>query len=462
MPTAPLIDLLARHGGLSGLAAAVRAGELRPEDLARAALARIAELDGDLHAFTQVFTEFPGGSGVRGALAGLPVAVKDNIDVGGRVTTLGRPARERPPATRDAVAVSRLTEAGAFVIGKTNLPELASSAVTGNIHYGDARNPWDPARTAGGSSGGSASAVAAGMAVAALGTDTGGSVLIPSALTGVCGLRPTHGRVSTEGVVPLSPTLDTVGLVAVTPDDLSVLLDVLLDGRQDVPSDGQPEVPPDAPDGTPPLRQVPGDGLAGLRVGVLTGWFDDAAEVDEGVRRQVAVAARDLTGAGASVQPVELPSASAVHPHARTLYAVEAAATFAELLEPGRTYAPTVEARRAHRYGPDDLARALEFRRAWQAELAAAFAGVDVLLTATTPITAPRIDIATEATTTALVRHTYPFCFAGTPALSLPAGTHDGLPVGLMLAGPPDSDRRLLSIGSACRAAGLLPFPAAP
>ncbi|MFI7635855.1 amidase [Nonomuraea sp. NPDC049400] len=444
MRAAPLLGLLTRHGGLSGLAAAVRAGELRPEDLARAALSRIAELDGNLHAFTQVFGEPPGSSGARGALAGLPVAVKDNIDVGGRVTTLGRPARERPPAARDAVAVSRLTKEGAFVIGKTNLPELASSAVTANAHYGDARNPWDPARTAGGSSGGSASAVAAGMAVAALGTDTGGSVLIPSALTGVCGLRPTHGRVSTEGVVPLSPTLDTVGLVAVTPEDLSLLLDVLLGDRE--------EVPPEVPDGARPPRALPEDGLAGLRVGVLTGWFDDPAEVDEGVRRQVAVAARGLTAAGASVQPVELPSAPAVHQHARTVYAVEAAAAFAELLEPGRTYAPTVEARRAHRYGPDDLARAREFRRAWQAELAAAFTGVDVLLTATTPVTAPRLDTATEATTTALVRNTYPFCFAGTPALSLPAGTHDGLPMGIMLAGPPGTDRRLLSIGrSACR-----------
>ncbi|MEO3830198.1 amidase [Actinomadura sp. B10D3] len=170
----------------------------------RAARERIAELDPSLHAFTQVLdTSGPvagGGSGREPA--GVPVAVKDNIDVVGTVTTLGRPVGERSPAARDAESVARLRAAGAVIAGKTNMPELASLAVTVNAHYGDARNPWDPDRTAGGSSGGSAVAVASGMAAAALATDTGGSALIPAALTGTCGFRPTYGRIGLDGVAP--------------------------------------------------------------------------------------------------------------------------------------------------------------------------------------------------------------------------------------------------------------------
>ncbi|MGW0802537.1 amidase [Nonomuraea sp. NPDC002799] len=435
MTEAPLHALLARHGGLAGLAAAVRDGTLPPAEPARAALSRIAALNPSLHAFTQVFTE-PGPGLLSGALAGIPVAVKDNIDVASHVTSLGRPLQEYEPAPRDAVAVARLKAADAFVAGKTNLPELASSAVTANAHYGDARNPCDESRTAGGSSGGSASAVAAGMAAAALGTDTGGSVLIPAALTGVCGFRPTHGRISVDGVVPLSPTFDTVGVIALTPADVTALLNVL---EEPAPPPGvlleEPAPPPAAP------------GLAGLRVGRLTGWFD---EIDGGVRDLLDGVAGRLAAAGAQVSPVELPSAPLVHRHARTIYAVEASAVYAGLLQPGRSYPPTVEARRGHRVRPEDLDRAREFRRMWQAETNAAFARFDVLLTATTPIVAPPIDGATEETTTALIRQTYPFCLAGTPAVSLPAGTLGGLPAGALLAAAAGADHRLLAVASAC------------
>ncbi|MEV8631989.1 amidase [Streptosporangium sp. NPDC051023] len=411
--------LLAEYGGIAGLAAA-------RTDLVRVALDRIAALDSELHAFTQVFTE-PDAPLGGGPLAGVPVAVKDNIDVGGRITTLGRPAAEREPAARDAEVVTRLRNAGAVVVGKTNLPEFASSAVTVNLHYGDARNPWDLERTAGGSSGGSASAVAAGMVAAALGTDTGGSTLIPAALTGVCGFRPTPGRISLDGVVPLSPSFDTVGVCAVDPADISQVHRVL-------------DVLDEAPARWP--------GLAGLRIGVLDGYF---LRADDDVLARLDATVGELAAAGAAVRSVTLPSAHLVLEHARVIYGFEVADVYAGLLDRDRTYAPAVEARRAHPYGPADLARATAFRDAWRAELAAAFAEVDVLLTATTPTTAPLIASAAEESTTALIRHTYPFCLAGTPALSLPAGRSRGLPIGVMLVAPPGEDHWLLGLGVACR-----------
>ncbi|GGT83682.1 amidase [Actinomadura citrea] len=434
MPTAPLHALLARHGGAAGLAAAVRGGEVAAAEPVRAARERIAALDPALHAFTQVLEATGpatgGGSGLE--LAGLPVAVKDNIDVAGTVTTLGRPVGERPPAARDAEAVARLRGAGAVVVGKTNLPELASLAVTVNAHHGDARNPWDPDRTAGGSSGGSAVAVASGMAAAALATDTGGSALIPAALTGVCGFRPTHGRIGLDGVAPLSPSMDTVGVIASHPADIAAVVRVL---------DGETGESPAAP------------GLKGLRVGVLTGWFQD--EASDGVLARVHQAVRGLVSAGASARPAETPSAHLVLRHARTIYRAETAASFAGLVQPGRSYAPAVEARRTNPHGPADLARARAFREAWRAELLSAFADADVLIAATTPITAPRLDAPENEATTALIRHAYPFCLAGVPVLSVPAGLDGGLPVGLMLAAPPGEDHRLLALGAVCHDAGL-------
>lgn len=426
----------AGEAAIAALAAEVRAGNVPASAFAEASLARIARLDPGLHAFTQVFDvtqAFEAGAADRtGPLAGVPIAVKDNIDVEGRVTTLGRPAGERPPAARDADAVSALRRAGAVVLGKTNLPEFASSAVTVNAHYGDARNPWDTRRTAGGSSGGSAVAVAARMVPAALGTDTGGSVLIPAALTGICGFRPTHGRIGLGGVVPLAPSLDTVGVLAAGPADLSALAGVLL--------------------GPPPPGPAGRTGLAGLRAGVLAGEF---LETEDGVRERVEAAVRDLEAAGVVTRPVELPSAARARRHGRAVYRAEAAEVLRRLLDPERTYAPEVEARRAASPHPAGLDEARAFRREWRAELAAAFADADVLVAPTVPTTAPLLDSATEEATRALVRHTYPFCFAGAPALSLPAGSHAGLPVGLMLVAPPGADHRLLAIGAACHDAGL-------
>ncbi|MBB4918437.1 amidase [Streptosporangium saharense] len=424
--TPPLRRLRLAHGGLAGLAEAVRSGALPADEPLLASLERVASQDPALHAFTQVLADAVPGT--EGPLAGLPIAVKDNIDVAGHVTSLGLPLDARPVAGRDAEVVTLLKEAGAVLVGKTNLPELASSAVTRNPHHGDARNPWDPERTAGGSSGGSAVAVAADMVAAALGTDTAGSTLIPAALTGVCGMRPTHGRLSTRGVVPLSPTFDTVGVMAWEPRDVALVFGVL---------DGSAGRTPAEVD------------LAGLRVGVLTGWFREA---EPGVLARFDEAVARLAEAGAVPVPVELPAAPVVRERARVIYTREVGAVYSDLLDEGdedTVYSASVERRRVP--GADDVgyARALRFREEWRREVEAAFADTDVLACPTTPITAPRIDTATEETTSTLMAFTYPFCLAGVPALSLPCGLQDGLPVGMTLVAPSGADLGLLDVGAA-------------
>lgn len=417
----PLDRIQDRRPDLAALAGAVRTGRQPWPELVAAVRRSIDERDRPLGVFTQVF-EPPPGPG-DGPLSGLPVAVKDNIDVGGHVTGQGRPLAERRPATADAEVVRALGAAGAWLVGKTNLPEFSSSAVTVNATFGAARNPAAPERTAGGSSGGSAVAVAAGLAVAALGTDTAGSVLLPAALTGISGFRPTHGTLSTGGVARLSPTLDTVGLMTRRARDLPLVLRVLT-----------------GTSAAPPAAGPTADVLRGLRIGVLRGHFREAGD---DVLAVADAALERLRGAGAAVVDVELAEAAAAWQHARTIYRHEAAAELARVLDPARRYAPTVEARRI---APptDETPAARDFQRRWRAVVAAA--GVDLLACPAAPAVAPPLAGLDAATEAALLRFTYPLCLAGVPVCTVPAGRIDGLPAGLMLAGRHGADLSLAAI----------------
>ncbi|HEY1668771.1 MAG TPA: amidase [Trebonia sp.] len=424
-----LRELLAEHGGGTGLAAAVRAGMVSAELPTAAARAQIARRDAELHAFTQVTDRT--ARAVHGPLSGLPLAVKDNIDVAGTVTSLGRPLAGRPPARADAPAVAALVRAGAVVVGKTNLPEFATSAFTGNAAFGETVNPWDVSRTPGGSSGGSAVAVAAGLSVAALATDTAGSAVIPAALTGAWGLRPSYGAIPVGGVAPLSPSLDTVGLIAADARTLAAHHAVLA---------GRAWTPPGDDTGS----------LRGLRVAVLGGWFADA---DPDVAQAVAGFAHRLADHGCRLHTAELPEAERAFGQARAIYATEAAASIARLAPPGPRYAASVERRRTARYGTVEVTAARNARGPWRRAAWSLFADADVLLCPVTPMTAPGLG-AGEDVTSRLVRLTYPFCFAGLPLVSVPGGWPGGLPAGVMLAGPPGGDDRLLRIATTIQDVG--------
>jgi aspartyl-tRNA(Asn)/glutamyl-tRNA(Gln) amidotransferase subunit A len=370
-----------------------------------------------------------------GPLLGVPIAIKDLFDTRGIRTTAGsRILRNRVPLA-DAAAVTRLRAAGVVIFGKTNLHEFAYGVSNANPWWGIARNPRDPQRSPGGSSGGSAIAVVAGLAAAALGSDTGGSIRIPAALCGCVGLKPTYGTVPVEGAMPLGWSLDHVGPLARTVEDAALFFDALAGGRT--------------------WSQAKRVRTAGLRVGMLAGSIFE--RVQPGVARQAEAAARALQRRGIRM---------------RSLTIKEMAWTVATQLVTLRAEASAIHARwlrsRPRAYGPDvrvrlqlgalvngaDYVLAQRMRAQIREALRRAFEEVDLLLLPSTPITAPiigertvRWGRETEPVDGALVRFTAPFNLTGAPTLSVPYGTDAGLPVGMQLVGRWHDEARLLAVG---------------
>jgi indoleacetamide hydrolase len=404
-----------------------------------------------------------------GPLHGLALTIKDNIDVEGWVTSAGTPAlrAHRPP--RSAGVVARLTAAGALVLGKNTLHELAHGTTSENAAWGPVRNPYDPARIAGGSSGGTAAAVAARIAPAGVGTDTGGSVRIPAALCGIAGFRPSTGRYPQDGIVPISHTRDTAGLLARTVADL-VLLDGVVGGIERVPA-------------AVPLR--------GLRLGVPRALFyhglDPAlAALTEAALVRLAAAGAvlveaDVAGLEALVGQVagvisdyEFPRDLAAY-LANSGSGVTLEAVIAELASADLRQTFAHEVRGPSAPSASDYLHALEVGRpAIQAAFRAHFDShaIAAVLFPTTALPARPIGAGPEIVVAgrrvkafaADLRNPRPATVAGLPALSLPIGlTPDGLPVGLELDGPAGSDGRLLAIGAALEALfGPLPPPQPP
>ncbi|HEV7664061.1 MAG TPA: amidase [Chloroflexota bacterium] len=393
----------------------------------------------------------------RGLLHGVPVAIKDNIDVRGQVTTAGTSFLGDNVADFDAYVVVRLRAAGALISGKTNLHEFAYGATGLNPHHGTPPNPFDPQRVPGGSSSGSAVAVASKIVPLALGTDAAGSIRMPASLCGIVGLKPTHGRVSARGLVAShNATVDHIGPLARTVADAARCLQAIA-GYD--PADPMSLDEP-VPDYVAALDQR--QSLRGVRVGIPSTYFFDCVdpEVEDGVRRAI----DSLGHLGATLVSVDIPDVMAMMAARLALFADGLAWHVPHLRSQLHAYSPEIRQRlltdlfvQGHEY-----ARASRVRRLLQERFARAFrdTGVDVLASPTTPMPAPLIDqdyivlpsadghCQAEPVGLAMLRLTAPANLTGLPALSVPAGLTQpaGLPFGLQLMARPFDESVLLSV----------------
>ena len=460
------------------IAARVAQRDVSAEEVMRAHLERIDALDPRLEAFLSVLPERALAHARRldealargepaAPLSGVPLALKDVLDVEGLPTTCGSRLLEgyRPPFT--ATAVARLEAAGAIVIGKTNMDEFAMGSSTENSAYKKTRNPWDRECVPGGSSGGSAAAVAGGLAPIALGTDTGGSIRQPAALCGVVGFKPTYGRVSRYGLVAFASSLDQIGPFARSVDDAARVCAALFghDPRDATSAD----VP--VPDFVPALA---GD-LCGVRVGVPWSFLEKG--VDAGVMSAFRQALRDLEAGGAQIVDVELPHAA----HAIATYYIVATAEASSNLarydgvrygrraharELRRMYGETrdqgfgLEVKRRIILGTFVLSsgyydayylRAQKVRTLIRRDFESAFARCDAVATPTSPVPAFRLGERSDDPLQMYLADvfTVPANLAGLPGLSLPCGFAAGLPVGLQLQGRHFDEATLVRVGAA-------------
>lgn len=374
-------------------------------------------------------------------LLGIPVGIKDIFDLAGVPTRCGSRLRDDvPPAPRDAEAVHRLRKAGAVLLGKTVTQEFAAGVVSV-----PARNPWDPNRVPGGSSGGSAVAVASGTALLGLGSDTGGSIRIPASVTGTVGLKPTWGRIPLDGTFPLSPSLDTAGPITLTVADAAVAWQVLSNRLAEVPATIEA------------LESAPAT-LDGVRIGLLQSWFTE--RLQPGVEARFAEAVAQLRELGAEIVEVAWDDAPVAHAAAMLISRVESASIHHDALrrEPDR-FGEDVRDRfevGAMTSG-DTYLQARRARIAVRDSIAALFRDhrIDVIVAPTTPATAPRADRleaeypdgAVEGIGPAMTRFTMPWNATGQPIISVPCGFDEShMPVGLSFVGRPDEELALCRV----------------
>jgi len=422
----------------------IRDGRLSPVELVRHCLAQIDSRpeinafitrtgDRALEEARALDAEIRAGR-YRGPLHGIPIAVKDLIDVAGTPTTSGSAVPARHPTT-DAPSVVTLRAAGAIIVGKTNLHEFAFGTTSEESAFGPVRNPYDVSRSAGGSSGGSAAALAAGMCFGALGTDTGGSIRIPSAACGTVGLKPTLDEISCEGVVPLSTTCDHLGPMARSVADVALLYQVLKGA---------------AP--APPQRSN-----EKLRFGVPRPYFCD--RLDSGTRDALDRATAALRAAGHSVEDVEIAHAARTPDVYLHIVLPEASQYHAPALERfAANYCPGVRVRlEMGRYVlAEDYVRAMRLRTMLTAAVDRALANLDALFLPALPIAAPPLGASTvdlggspEPVRAAMLRLTQLFNLTGHPSIALPCSqTIDPLPRGIQLVGQRLATERLLEIGA--------------
>jgi len=391
----------------------------------------------------------------RGPLHGIPIAVKDVFYTSGVRTTGGSPIYRDFVPDWDAFAVARLNAAGAVMLGKLNMHELAYGITSANPHFGAVRNPWNPKHSPGGSSGGSGAAVAAGMAYAALGTDTGGSIRIPASFCGTVGLKPTYGRVSRRGVMPLSWSLDHVGPLASSVRDAALLMNAIAGHDPADPTSARHPVVDYVPDEDCRVR--------GLRIGFPENFFFERLDAD--VELCVRGAIARLESLGAEIKPVKVPDMAALNATARIVLLCEASAMLEPHLAKREQFGADVLALldQGRLLPATDYINAQRLRQRMQGEFAQIWQGVDCLIAPTTPNTAPKVGENTvklggreedvRLATTRLVRS---LNLLGLPALSLPCGlSGSGLPVGLQIIGPAFEEALILRVGAAMEDGGV-------
>ena len=436
----------------------LRKRKLSPVELVDAALARIVRENPGLNAFLTIVAEDARRRArlaeralrrgiARGPLHGIPISLKDNFWTRGIRTTAGSKILSQFVPDKDSDVASRLARSGAILLGKTNMHEFAYGITNENPHYGPVRNPWAQERISGGSSGGSAAAVATGMGFASMGTDTGGSIRIPASLCGIVGLKPTYGLVSFADVVPLAETLDHAGPLGRSVTDVCITLQAVA-GK--FPKGAR------APDYRKLRQSIP----RRFRLGWPKEYFFDRVDVE--VRQAIDAATKVMESAGARFEDIDLPHlAESLEPS--TNIAMAEATRYHE----SQGYFPA----RAAEYGADvrkrlelgrevravDYLNAFAVKREIEKEFQTAYARVDAIIAPTLPIAAPRlgenevtIEGEKESVRSALVRLNRPANLTGDPAISIPCGfTRAGLPIGLQLIGPHWSEARLFAIALA-------------
>jgi len=456
-------------GGVAGISAAIRSGAVTALDVARATLDRIEAGDGELNCFTAVLAERALAEAAEvdrkiskgedpGPLAGVPFAAKNLFDIRCIPTLAGSIVRAgAQPPEQDAVAITALNKAGAVLVGALNMDEFAYGFTTENSHYGATHNPHDLTRVAGGSSGGSAAAVAAGMVPLTLGSDTNGSIRVPASFCGIFGLKPTYGRISRRGAFLFSGSLDHVGPFARSAEDLAAVYDVL---QGPDPADPVCTTRP-AELCMPQLRQ----GVEGLRIAVAGGYFADPGAIQ--ANEAVAAVARAL---GAD-QVLELPEVARARAAAYVITASEG----------GIHHLPDLRSQ-ADQFDPNTRSRFLagalvpaawvnfaqRFRSWYRERMREVFRQVDVILAPATPCPAIRIGQSTITLNGVEVParanmgvFTQPISFIGLPVVTVPVHSPGKLPIGVQLIGAPYQESKLLRVAWQLQTAGVVSAPVA-
>jgi aspartyl-tRNA(Asn)/glutamyl-tRNA(Gln) amidotransferase subunit A len=470
------------------IAGGVRAGRRQATEVLEEHLAAISAREPEIHAFNHVMADQARAAAAEidrrvaagedpGLLAGVPIALKDNLCTRGVPTTCSSRILEGWLPPYDATAVTRLRRAGAIVVGKTNLDEFAMGSSTENSAFGPTRNPHDPSRVPGGSSGGSAAAVAAGFAALALGTDTGGSIRQPAGLCGVVGAKPTYGLVSRYGLIAFASSLDQIGPLATTVADAAALLDAIA-GHDPLDSTS---LQGDAPSASLALDE----GVDGLRVGVVSELINAEGIAPEVVSR-VRAAAEGLAGEGAKVDEVSVPAAIYGLSAYYLIAPAEASSNLARydgvrygLRKPGRDILEMYCSTRAAGFGPEVKRRimlgtyalsagyydayygkAQQVRTLIIRDFDAAYESFDVLLAPTTPTTAFELGAKTADPLSMYLSDvcTIPSNLAGHPGVSVPFGSgEDGLPLGVQVLAPALGETVMFRVASALEAIAPVP-----